>query len=348
MKDEKYILRCLQIAKNGNAFTKPNPSVGAVIVLNDKIIGEGFTSPFGGSHAEINAIHSVDKNQELQEATLYVTLEPCSHYGKTPPCANAIVKYGFKKVVIGCLDPNPKVKGNGVRLLREAGIEVVIGILEKECREHHKAFLLQHEKHRPYVILKWAQTKNGFMAPAQQKERKPFWISNGYSKQLVHKWRGEEQAILVGANTVLKDNPKLNVRYWFGKNPVRIVIDRRLTLPKNSFVFDDSVSTIVIVNESISIEQGNFYNTIFEKIDFNKPIANQICSILYNHNIQSVIVEGGAKTLNAFLNENLWDEARINEGNVTIEDGIIAPDISGRLVVEDHIDSDTIRVYRND
>ncbi|MGK0422355.1 MAG: diaminohydroxyphosphoribosylaminopyrimidine deaminase, partial [Polaribacter sp.] len=226
-----YIKRCLQIAKNGFGTTRPNPSVGAVIVHQNKIIGEGFTSPFGSNHAEVNAIKAVKNKKLLKEATIYVTLEPCSHFGKTPPCADLIVKHQLKQVVIGCLDTNSLVAGKGVERLKNANIEVIVGVLEDECRIHHKRFFTVQEKKRPYIILKWAETKDGFVAPFSKNENKPVFISNTYSQQLVHKLRSKEHAILVGTNTVLADNPKLNVRSWFGKSPVRIVLDRTLRIP---------------------------------------------------------------------------------------------------------------------
>ena len=218
----------MQIAQNGIGTTRPNPSVGAVIVCENKIIGEGFTSFFGGNHAEVNAINSVKNKNLLKEATLYVTLEPCSHYGKTPPCSDLIIKHHIKKVVIGAIDSNKLVAGRGIERLEQAGVKVITGILNKECREHHKRFFTFQEQKRPYIILKWAETQNGFIAPLEKKDKKPVWISNVYSQQLVHKWRSEEHAILVGTNTVIEDNPKLNVRSWSGENPVRFVLDKIL------------------------------------------------------------------------------------------------------------------------
>ncbi len=224
--DEKIMLRCIQIAKNGLGTTAPNPMVGAVIVNENRIIGEGFTSAFGGSHAEVNAIRSVQDKSLLKSSTLYVTLEPCSHYGKTPPCADLIIKMGLKKVVIGLIDPHEKVAGNGIKKLEASGCIVQVGILQKECAEHHKRFLTFYTKKRPYIILKWAETADGFIAPEPSQreiDKKPFWITNTTSRQLVHKWRSEEPGILVGNNTVLADNPKLNLRDWKGHAPTRIV-----------------------------------------------------------------------------------------------------------------------------
>jgi diaminohydroxyphosphoribosylaminopyrimidine deaminase/5-amino-6-(5-phosphoribosylamino)uracil reductase len=236
----------LQIAKKGLGTARPNPSVGAVVVYQNKIIGEGYTSAYGGSHAEVNAINSVEDKTLLAEATMYVTLEPCSHFGKTPPCADLLVKHQFKNVVIGCLDTNTLVAGKGIERLKKAGLNVLVGVLEAACLEHQKRFFTVQNKKRPYIILKWAETKEGYIAPKFKEEQKPIWISNSYSQQLVHKWRSEEHAILVGTNTVIADNPMLNVRSWSGQNPVRIVLDRTLRIPSDASVFDGTVKTIVI------------------------------------------------------------------------------------------------------
>ena len=298
----------MQIAKNGIGTTRPNPSVGAVIVYQNKIIGEGFTSPHGENHAEVNAINAVENKSLLKEATIFVTLEPCSHFGKTPPCADLIVKHQLKQVVIGCLDSNSLVAGKGVSHLENAGINVIVGVLEKECRMHHKRFFKVQENKRPYIILKWAETKDGFVAPISKNENKPIFISNTYSQQLVHKLRSAEHAILVGTKTVLADNPKLNIRSWSGENPVRVVLDNTLRIPKNSNILDGSVKTIVIT----AAKDKNIVsskNLIFEEIDFSKNIAKQVCEVLSKYQIQSLIIEGGTQTLQTFIDEKLWDEA---------------------------------------
>ena len=347
MKHEFYIQRCLQIAKKGLGTTHPNPSVGAVIVYNDKIIGEGFTSQYGGNHAEVNAINSVKNISVLKEATIYVTLEPCAHFGKTPPCADLIVKYQIKNVVIGCLDTNNLVAGKGIKRLQKAGINVTVGVLETECKEHHKRFFTFQNDKRPYVILKWAASKDGFIAPKTKEEQKTVWITNEYSQQLVHKWRSEEQAILVGTNTVIADNPKLNIRSWSGENPVRIILDGKLRISSSANVFDGSVKTIVITDfKKEKDETSN--NLIFEQIDFSRNVAKQICSMLLKHKIQSVIIEGGSKTLQTFIDENLWDEARVFEGDVFFKKGINKPKILARLEKEQHINNDVLRIYKND
>ncbi|QOD60819.1 bifunctional diaminohydroxyphosphoribosylaminopyrimidine deaminase/5-amino-6-(5-phosphoribosylamino)uracil reductase RibD [Polaribacter haliotis] len=348
MGHEFYIKRCLQIAKNGIGTSRPNPSVGAVIVLKDKIIGEGFTSSYGGNHAEVNAINSVKNKKLLEKAIIYVTLEPCSHFGKTPPCADLLVKWNLKQVVIGCVDSNSLVSGKGIFRLQKAGINVVVGVLEEECRAHHKRFFTVQEKKRPYIILKWAETKDGFVAPETKNEQKPVWISNKYSQQLVHKLRSKEQAILVGTNTVLADNPKLNVRSWFGENPIRIVLDRELRIPENVNILDGSVKTIVICNGGSLKRENGRKNIFFEEINFSKNVAEQICKVLQKHDIQSLIVEGGTQTLQTFIDENLWDEAMVFIGDNNFGKGIKAPKLKGNKVSEQNIKNDVLKIYKND
>ena len=343
---EIYMQRCLQIAQNAIGVSRPNPAVGAVIVHNDIIIGEGFTSIYGENHAEVNAVNSVKDVTILKEATIYVTLEPCSHFGKTPPCADLLVKHQFKKVVIGCIDSNTLVSGKGIERLKNAGIEVIVGVLEKECREHHKRFFTVQEKKRPYIILKWAQTKDGFIAPKTKNFQKPVWISNQYSRQLVHKFRAQEQAILVGTKTVLDDNPSLNLRDWFGNHPVRIVLDKDFKIPQNLAVYDKSVKTIFITD--IKNMHTSSENIFFEGIDFNQKIANQICDILQKHQIQSVIIEGGTKTIQTFIDENLWDEARVFESDFTLINGTKAPILAGKVISEIDIKNDILKIYGND
>lgn len=330
---EKYIKRCIKISQNGLGSTAPNPMVGCVIVHNNKIIGEGFTSPYGGSHAEVNAINSVRDKILLKESTLYVTLEPCSHYGKTPPCSDLIIQNNIPNVIIGCADDNPKVSGKGITKLKTSGCKVTIGVLESECRKHHKRFFTFYNKKRPYIILKWAETNDGFIAPESKKESKPIWITNNYSKQLVHKWRSEEQAILVGANTVLQDNPLLTVRSYKGRHPVRVVIDRMNKLSKDYNIFNDEVETLVISDKII---------------DFQLPVAQQVCKFLYKQNINSIIIEGGAKTIQTFIDENLWDEARVFIGKAFFYKGTKAPWLKGKLLSQKTILNDTLKTYLND
>ena len=307
--------------------------VGSVIVYNNTIIGEGFTSPYGGNHAEVNAINSVSNKDLLKEATLYVTLEPCSHYGKTPPCSDLIIKHNIPKIVIGCIDDNEKVAGKGVEKLRDAGCNVTVGILENACKNHHKRFFTYHNKKRPYIILKWAKTKDGFIAPETKNEQKPIWITNAFSRLLVHKWRTEEQAILVGTNTVLEDNPSLTVRDWTGKNPIRLVIDKHEKLSKKKRVFNNAAETILISKNNI---------------DFSKNVAKQISDLLFEKHINSVIIEGGTKTIQTFINENLWDEGRVFTGNTEFKKGVEAPTFKGKLISEENIITDTLKIYKND
>ena len=331
---EKYIKRCIEIAKNGLGTARPNPMVGSVIVHEDSIIGEGYTSKYGGNHAEVNAIHSVQDKSLLKQATLYVTLEPCSHYGKTPPCSDLIIAHKIPKVVIGCVDDNKKVAGKGIERLINAGCQVIVGVLEEACKEHHKRFFTFHNKKRPYVILKWAETKDGFIAPASKDTLKPVWITNEYSRQLVHKWRVEEQAILVGTNTVLNDNPSLTVRDWTGENPIRIVIDKKNDLTTEYNVLNNEAKTIIINNNLINKSEGN--------------TAEQILNLLMENEITSVIIEGGSKTLQTFIDANLWDEARVFVGDIYFKQGIKAPVFSGKLISEQFIKEDVLKKYIND
>ena len=273
----------------------------------------------------MNAINSVKDKSLLKEATLYVTLEPCSHFGKTPPCSDLIIEHGIENVVIGCVDDNEKVAGQGIAKLRDADCNVIVGVLEEECKEHHKRFFTFHNNQRPYIILKWAETTNGFIAPLHKKEKKPIWITNQYSRQLVHKWRAEEQAILVGTNTVLEDNPSLTTREWEGKNPIRIVLDKNEILLKDFSVFDNKTETLLIKETS----------------------ADKICGKLHEANINSVIIEGGAKTLQLFIDAGLWDEARVFIGKSNFKEGINAPKIKGKLISDEKILDDILKTYVN-
>ncbi|UAB76791.1 bifunctional diaminohydroxyphosphoribosylaminopyrimidine deaminase/5-amino-6-(5-phosphoribosylamino)uracil reductase RibD [Mesoflavibacter sp. SCSIO 43206] len=318
--------RALQIAKNGLGTTRPNPMVGCVIVVDNKIIAEAFTSAYGGNHAEVNAINKVADKSLLQKATLYVTLEPCSHYGKTPPCSDLIIHHKIPNVVIGCVDDNPEVAGKGIKKLMEAGCKVRIGICEEDCKAHHKRFFTFHNKKRPYIILKWAETEDGFIAPNQRDKQAPVWITNTFSRQLVHKWRAEEQAILVGTNTVLQDNPTLTVRDWTGKNPTRIVLDKNESLDKTFLVFNAEAETLT----------------------FKDRTVKAICDQLFKSEINSVIIEGGAKTLQLFIDENLWDEARVFKGKTIFKSGVKAPKFNGQLIEKSHILEDTLSIYKNE
>ena len=345
---ENYIKRCIQLAKNGLGNTYPNPLVGCVIIHQDKIIGEGWHRKAGGHHAEVNAINSVKDKSLLDNATLYVSLEPCNHFGKTPPCSDLIISHQIPKVIIGTIDPYDEVAGKGLEKLKKHGCEVVVGVLEKECVELNKRFLHYHTNKRPYIILKWAETKDGFIDTDRQvingDEAKPNWITNQYSRQLVHKWRAEEQAILVGTNTVINDNPKLDVRSWFGKNPIRIVIDKNHRIPINYKIFDGNVKTIMVTEKEKDLKINNLF---FEQVDFSKNIAKKICNVLYKHEIQSVIIEGGSQTLQTFIDANLWDEAKIFVGEVAFSNGILAPKIKGVESESKMIRSDVLKVLNN-
>lgn len=322
---EIYIKRCIELAQNGLGTTYPNPLVGSVIVHNGIIIGEGWHRKAGEPHAEVIAINSVKDKSLLKKSTIYVSLEPCSHFGKTPPCADLIIEHKIPKVAIGTIDPFAKVCGNGITKLKNAGVDVQVGFLKTECTELNKRFFTFHQKKRPYIILKWAQTQNGFIAPWQKKEVKPVWISNTFSRQLTHKWRAEEQAIMVGTNTVLQDNPKLDVRNWTGENPIRIVIDKTLKIPSDFSVYDKSVKTIFITEKK---QLSTHENLLFETIDFNKNVCIEILKVLYKHQIQSVIIEGGKILLESFIQNNLWDEARIFTSDLVFENGIKAPEFN--------------------
>ena len=341
---EKYISRCIQLAKNGLGTTYPNPMVGSVIVCQGKIIGEGWHRKAGEPHAEVNAVNSVKDKSLLKKATIYVSLEPCSHFGKTPPCCDLILANGIPNVVIGTVDPNIQVAGNGIKKLIEAGVNVTVGVLEEECYQLNKRFFTFHNKKRPYVILKWAQSQDGFLAPIDKEEKKPVWITNQYSRQLVHKWRSEEQAILVGTQTAVDDNPKLDVRDWTGINPIRIVLDAKGRIPKDSHLFDNQVKTIVICENSNAISTEN---CIFERIDFNSSVALQILNVLHEHQIQSVIIEGGLQTLQTFIDSGLWDEARIFTSSSIIRQGVQAPKIFLKESIKNWISTDEIVISRN-
>lgn len=341
---EDYIARCIELAKNGFGTTYPNPMVGSVIVYNGEIIGEGWHQKAGEPHAEVNAIRSVNDPSLLDKATIYVSLEPCSHFGKTPPCCDLIIQNKIPNVVIGTVDSNIKVAGNGIKRLQEAGANVIVGVLEKECYELNQRFFTFHEKKRPYIILKWAETQDGFIAPLQKEEQKPVWITNLNSRQLVHKWRTEEQAILVGTQTVIDDNPQLNARDWVGNNPIRVVIDQNNRIPKTAHVFDNQIKTIVFSNKKST---PSLKNTIFEVIDFQQNIAQQIVDKLFQNQIQSVIIEGGAQTLQTFIDADLWDEARVFIGNCTFEKGVKAPILNTTPFKQEKIGTDELLIIRN-
>ena len=341
--------RCIQLAKSNMGTVAPNPMVGCVIVVGDEIIGEGYTSAFGGPHAEVNAIHSVEDKSKLKDATLFVSLEPCSHFGKTPPCADLIVKHNIPQVVIGIQDPNQKVAGKGISRLKEAGCEVAVGVLQAECKEVNRRFFTYHQHKRPYIVLKWAQSADGFIAPdknLRSNEVKPYWITNKYSRQLVHQWRSQEQAILAGTKTVLDDNPHLNTRDWAGKSPIRILLDKSLKIPADANALNEKVTTYILTSENNT--EFSSKGPHYRQLDFSKEVAQQICDVLWEEQIISVLIEGGAKTIDTFIKAGLWDEARIFKGKASFKEGIKAPHITGQTMLYQTIGEDELKTIRRD
>ncbi|MGY5356199.1 bifunctional diaminohydroxyphosphoribosylaminopyrimidine deaminase/5-amino-6-(5-phosphoribosylamino)uracil reductase RibD [Wenyingzhuangia sp. IMCC45467] len=343
---ETYMQRAVSLAKKGTRLAYPNPCVGAVIVCDGKIIGEGYTSAYGGPHAEVNAINSVADESLLSKSTLYVTLEPCAHYGKTPPCANLIEAKNIPKIYIGCVDTFAAVAGKGIEILLKAGREVHVGVLEEECLELHKRFFAYHNKKRPYIILKWAETQDGFIDKVRDvnhiNDAKPTWISNDLSKQKVHQIRAEEHAIMVGTNTALKDNPSLNTRSYGGVSPIRILIDRNLRVPNNYELYNGEVKTIIFTEKEVDSDKVQY-----EKIDFSKNMLPQIMEVLYKEKIQSVLVEGGKQLLDTFIDENLWDEAFVFVGDKDFKTGISAPVLKINVEKNFTLGSNTVKHYKN-
>lgn len=335
--DELFMKRAFQLAALGKGHVSPNPLVGSVVVHDNLIIGEGWHRQYGGPHAEVNAINSIQDKTKLGESTVYVTLEPCSHFGKTPPCADMLISSKVKRVVIANIDSNPLVAGQGIRKLREAGIEVITGILEREGRELNKRFFTFMEKKRPYIILKWAQTRDGFVARENMESK---WISNPSSRQLVHKWRAEEDAILVGFRTAMHDNPELSVREWTGRSPVRIVLDKFLKLNTRLKLFDQRQKTLCF-NVMRHEEKKNLS---LIRVDEEGFLQNVI-DALFKLKVQSIIIEGGANTLNQFIDSGLWDEARIFTGQRVFDKGIAAPAAPG-ILREQHVIAGDVLEYR--
>ncbi len=341
MIDEFYMKRCLSLAKKGIGYTSPNPLVGCVIVYNNKIIGEGWHKNYGESHAEVNAIKNVNDTSVLNKSTIYVNLEPCNHYGKTPPCSELIIKYKIPKLVIGVKDPNKKVNGNGIDKLKKHGCKIKINVLKKDCVNLNKRFFTFHQKKRPYVILKWARTKDGFIAPLNKTKnaKKIFWISNPLSVQKVHKLRSTEDGILVGINTILKDDPSLTLRKWNGKHPKRYVIDPNLKIDDKSKVIKDK-HPLTIINSHKNFKTKN---KKWIKCNFNKTL--NVLKILYKENIQSVIIEGGTKTIQHFIDENLWDEAQVFTGAKKIIKGIKEPILNIKESYYEKIGDNKLSLY---
>jgi len=331
--DEKYMYRCLQLALNGKGFVSPNPMVGAVVVHNNKIIGEGFHRQYGKAHAEVNAIACVKDKSLLKESTIYVSLEPCAHHGKTPPCAQLIIDSQIPRVVIACLDPYPAVSGRGVEMMRKAGIEVFIGILEQEALALNKEFFTTQTKNRPYIYLKWAQTKNGFIDKerCENEAPKPTPISNDFSKMLVHEKRSRVSAIMVGTNTAIKDNPSLTTRGWYGKNPVRVILDRQGRIPANYNIYDGTVDTIIFTEKEV---HSTIKNITYTQVHFNENLLYTVFEILKKRKINSILVEGGRELLQNIIDKRLWDEAFIEVSDIAFDDGVNAPVIAGHILDE--------------
>ena len=330
--EEKYMKRCLQLAANGRGLVNPNPMVGSVIVYKDKIIGEGYHREYGKAHAEVNAINSVKDKSLLSQSTIYVSLEPCSHYGKTPPCSQLIIDSKIPRVVVATLDPYPKVSGRGISMLKDAGIEVEVGILEEEARELNKEFFMYHTSNKPYVYLKWAQTRDGFIDKKREDNEPacPTIISNDLTQILVHKLRANVSAIMVATNTAVNDNPSLTTRMWFGKNPIRLILDRTGRIPKNYTIFDGSVPTYIFT-EQVS-EETQEDGVVYIPLIFDQDMLSNLLKYAYRLNITSILVEGGSQLLNTFIEKKLWNEAFIEISQNDFIDGRKAPLISGKVL----------------
>jgi diaminohydroxyphosphoribosylaminopyrimidine deaminase/5-amino-6-(5-phosphoribosylamino)uracil reductase len=339
---QKYMQRCIELAQKGLGNVAPNPMVGAVIVHNNKIIGEGYHQKYGEAHAEVNAIRSVKDTSLLAESTIYVSLEPCAHFGKTPPCSDLIIEKNIPHIVVGCIDPFSEVAGKGIEKLRNAGRNVEVGILEKECVELNKRFFTFHQQQRPYIILKWAQTKDGFIDKVR-KDNLPQvnWITQPQTQQVTHLWRSQESAILVGKNTVINDNPSLTCRAIEGKNPIRIIIDKVLSLDSSVYsVFDNQAPTLILN----TLKNEKIGNLEYVKLDFNH-FFKAFNAELYNRGIQSVIIEGGAQTLQGFIDALNWDEARVWKSNQLFEVGIKAPTLSQSSLEQLTFGQDQLEIY---
>jgi len=338
------MIRCLELAKLGFGEAAPNPMVGSVIVHNNKIIGEGYHHKCGETHAEVNAINSVTDQSLLKDSTIYVNLEPCAHQGKTPPCADLIAEKKIPRVVIGCVDSFAKVAGKGIEKLKNAGCNVTVGILEQESIELNKRFFTFHEKKRPYIILKWAETTDGFIDLVRKATDpiEPHWITNDLAKKLVHKWRTEETAFMVGTNTARNDNPRLTARDWNGRNPVRVVIDRNLSLDTSLHIFNKEAKTIIFNSKKTETRE----NLEYVQIDFNDAMLDDVLNKLYTYDIQSIVVEGGQQLLSSFIDQKLWDEARLFIGNKQFFEGTKAPNFSGYLTAEEMIGDSRLMWYK--
>ena len=333
--------RCIELAQNGAGNVSPNPMVGAIVVYDDKVLGEGYHQRYGEAHAEVNAINAVKDKSLLSKATIYVSLEPCVHFGKTPPCSDLIIESKIPNAVIGCRDSYTEVDGKGIEKLRKAGVNVIFGVLEKDCLDLNKRFFTFHEKKRPYIILKWAQSQDGFMDKIRTDTCPTInWITHPNTKQLTHKWRSEEDAILIGKNTAISDNPELTTRAVDGKNPIRIVIDRKLELSKDLKIFN-TVAKTIILNELKN--EGN-ESILYRKLLF-ESFFDDLWEICAENDITSLIIEGGAFTLNQFIEKDLWDEARVLTGNPLFVEGVIAPQLNIQSAEKFTFGKDKITYY---
>lgn len=342
--EEKYMHRCIQLAKNGIGHVSPNPTVGAVIVCDGKIIGEGYHVLFGKEHAEVNAIRSVKDESLLKRSTIYVSLEPCSHFGKTPPCADLIIKKQIPRVVIGCLDPFSKVSGRGILKLKDVGINVETNVLEKECKTLINKFIVFNTQQRPYISLKWAESADNYIDTVRT-EGTPTILSSPLTSMFVHKKRTEVDAIMVGTRTALLDNPSLNVRNWSGKNPIRIVLDKELRLPENLHLFDNQIKTLVFTSRTRASSEMIEYISL----DYRKNILPQILTSLYERGIQSLLVEGGSILLQSFIDNSLWDEAYIEKSPVLLHKGVKAPALKeAGYFSEEQLFGIRFQYYRNE
>jgi diaminohydroxyphosphoribosylaminopyrimidine deaminase/5-amino-6-(5-phosphoribosylamino)uracil reductase len=343
-KHELYMNRCLQLARLGAGRVAPNPMVGSVLVYEDRIIGEGYHQEYGKAHAEVNCVNSVGYEDKalIEKSVIYVSLEPCAHFGKTPPCANLIIKHKIKTVVVGCRDPFKQVDGKGIERIENAGITVIKGVLENDCQNLNRRFFTFHTKKRPYIIIKWAQSKNHKIANADFSR---VLISNAYSNRLVHKWRSEEAGIMVGTNTALQDDPALNTRNWTRPNPIRLVVDMNVRLPSTLQVFDGNQKTIIFNG----IKNEELQNVTYYKIEKEPSFVQALLKACYKLNIQSVLIEGGSRLAESFINENAWDEARVIENTqLIIHNGLRAPLLSNhQLISSEAISTDVISYYKN-
>lgn len=343
--DQRFMQRALYLAKQGFGRVSPNPMVGAVVVYGDQIIGEGYHTHFGGPHAEVHAIDQVKDHSLLSKSTLYVTLEPCAHHGKTPPCASLIVQHQIPKVIVATLDPNPLVGGKGIEFLQQHGVNVQLGMLEEQAKYLNRRFFTFHQKKRPYILLKWAQSLDGYLNTLENEVYKPLQISNAKTQVLSHQWRTQEQAILVGTNTVRTDNPTLTARFYYGRQPLRIILANNLDSIQDSIVLTDTEPTLIVHTQDFQNTSRFSEKKSFQKISSNQSIQ-EVLQLLYSMHIQSVIIEGGAHVLKQFLDQKLWDEARVvHSTQVQAMQGVKAPEISVPYSTRELIDTDVLYTY---